>query len=80
VARSWRTEGLVQDLEENMKSIEYKIIHNVRRGGNKPVDYLANWGCNETSGKVDSRWTTQLATTRWEHLERIIEQDYNAAI
>lgn len=71
VAKSWRMAGLIQDLEESMKHIEYKVIHHVRREGNRPADYLANWGCNEPDGKVDTIWTSQLATTRWENLNRI---------
>lgn len=80
VAKSWRTVGLIQDLEESMKRIEYKVIHHVRREGNKPADYLANWGCNEPEGKVDTIWTPQMARTRWENLNRITNQDNNEAI
>lgn len=57
VAKSWRTVGLIQDLAEIMKCIDYKIINHVRREGNKAADFLANWGCNEQGGKVDSIWT-----------------------
>lgn len=64
VAKSWRMVGLIQDLTESMNYIEYKVIHHVRREGNRAVDHLANWGCNEPDRKVDSIWTTQLAETR----------------
>ena len=60
-----------------MKHIEYKVIHHVRREGNRPADYLVNWGCNEQDGKVDTIWTTQLVETRWENLNRITKQDNN---
>jgi len=54
VSKRWRIAGLIQDLDEAIKHIEYTIIHHVRREGNKPADYLANWGCSESGGKVDS--------------------------
>lgn len=47
VARSWRMEGIIQDLVDMLKRIEYKIINHVRRKGNKAADFLANWGCKE---------------------------------
>ena len=72
--------GLFQEIEELLKGIEYKIISHVRCEGNKLVDYLDNWGSKETKGKVDNRWTPQLAMTRWENLRQIIEQDINATI
>lgn len=69
MAKSWRTASLVQDLEESMKCIKYKVILHVRHEGNRPTDYLANWRCNEPGGKVDTRWTFQLAMIRWVHLD-----------
>jgi len=47
VARRWRTAGIVQDLAELLKRIEYKIINHVRRKGNNAADHLANWGSKE---------------------------------
>ena len=77
MGKSWRTTGLIQDLVEIMKRIDYKIIYHVKREGNKAADYLANWGCNEPNGKVDSIWSTHMAGTRWENLNQIIKQDNN---
>lgn len=56
VAKSWRIARLIQDLAGIMKFIDYKIINHVRRDVNKAVDFLANLGCNEQDGKVDSIW------------------------
>eukprot|EP00253_Pinus_taeda_P003542 PITA_03542 len=71
VLKSWRTAGLIQDLAETIKRIEYKVIHHVRREGNRAADFLANWGCNEPDGTMDSIWPTQLLGTRWENLNII---------
>lgn len=77
VAKSWRTAGLIQDLADIMKHIDYKIITHVRRDGNKAADILSNWGCNEHDGKVDNIWPTHIDKPRWETLNLIITQDDN---
>ena len=56
VARSWRMAGIVQDLGEILRRIEYKIFSHVKRKGNKATDYLANRGCREQGEKIDSSW------------------------
>lgn len=43
VVKSWRTASVVQEIEEALKGIEYKITSHVRREGNKPAFCLANW-------------------------------------
>lgn len=80
VAKSWRTAGLVQEIEEILKGIEYKITSHVRREGNKPTDFLANWGSKELKGKVNDSWENQMEMTRWENLRRLIEHDINETI
>lgn len=77
VAKSWRTTGLIQDLEDIMEHIDYKIINHVRRDGKIEAKFLANWGCNEQDGKVDSIWPTLMNKPRWETLNSIITQDNN---
>lgn len=77
VAKSWRTTRLIQDLANIMKCVDYKIFNHVRRDGNKVADFLANWGCNEQDGKVDSIWPTHIDKPRWETLTLIITQDDN---
>lgn len=42
IVGSWRTAGIVQDLAELLRRIDYKIINHVRRRGNKAADFLAN--------------------------------------
>jgi len=77
VARSWQTAGIIQDLAELLKIIEYKIINHVRRRGNNAADLLANWGSKELEGKIDNSWPTILNNPRWEELTTIITQDHN---
>ena len=60
-----------------MKLIDYKIINHVRRDSSKASDFLANWGCNEQDGKVDSIWPIQWEKPQWETLNLIITQDNN---
>lgn len=75
MAKSWRTAGLVQDMANILKHIEYKIIIHVKREGNKAAYFLANWECKE--GKVDSIWPTSMNKLGWETLNLIITQDRN---
>jgi len=70
VAKSWRMVGLIQDMANTLKCIDYKIISHVKREGNKATDFLANWGCQE--GKVDSIWPTIMNKPEWETLNQII--------
>jgi len=35
--------GLIQDMANILKSIDYKIISHVKREGNRAADFLANW-------------------------------------
>ena len=77
VAKSWRTSGLIQDMANILKCIEYKIISHVKREGNKAADFLANWACQE--GKVDGIWPTIMNKPGWETLNLIITQDGNEA-
>ena len=77
IAGSWRTTGIVQDMEELLKRIDYKIINHVRRKGNKVADFLANWGSNDQERKIDNRWPVLLNDTRWGELTSIINQDYD---
>lgn len=69
--------GLIQGLAEILKCIEYKIVNHVRRDGNKAADFLANWGCNEEGGKVNSIWPIHWEELRWEPFNLIITQDNN---
>lgn len=75
VTKSWRTACLIQEMENSMKHIEYKVIHHVRREGNRAADYFTNWGCNDPNGKVDNIWSAQMEGTRWEELNTIKKQD-----
>eukprot|EP00253_Pinus_taeda_P025949 PITA_25949 len=56
IVSSWRTAGIVQDVGEILKSFYYLIINHVRMKGNRAADFLANWGINDSEGKVDSSW------------------------
>jgi len=77
IARSRRIAGIVQDLEELLKRIDYKIINHVRRKGNKATDFLFNWGSNEQERKIDNRWPIIINNLRWEELTTIINQDHD---
>jgi len=77
VARSWRTAGIIQDLADILKRIEYKIINHVRRKGNKAAYFLANWECKEQGKKVDNIWPTVMNRPGCENLITIITQDHN---
>lgn len=54
VARSWRTATIIQDIEELLGRIEYKIFSHVRRKGNRAADLLANWGSTESGRRMDN--------------------------
>lgn len=75
VAKSWRMAKLIQDLEEIIKCIDYRIINHVKRDCNKATDFLANQGCNEQNEKVDSIWLIHLEATQWEPHNLIITHD-----
>ena len=77
VARSWRTVGIVQDLAEILRRIDYKIFSHVRRKGNKAADYLANKGCTKQMERIDSSWIAIRDKVGWEDLTVIINQDHN---
>ena len=47
VVESWRSASTVRDIGELLTNIDFMITSHVRREGNKPADYLANWGSNE---------------------------------
>jgi len=75
VVKSWRTVSIVQEIEETLKGIEYKITSHIKREGNKPADCLANWGSKESMAKVDDNWVNQAVMTRWDGLKQLIEND-----
>ena len=43
ITKRWRTEILVQEIQQALSQIEYIIPLHVRRQGNKATDYLVNW-------------------------------------
>eukprot|EP00253_Pinus_taeda_P033746 PITA_33746 len=61
VTNSWRTAGIIQEIAELMKGVEYNIFKHVKRNGNRAADFLANWGCKGRDGKVDNQWRTAQA-------------------
>jgi len=77
---SWRTAGIVQELAELLRRIDYKIINHVRRKGNKAVDFLANWGSNDQENRIDNKWPLVMCNPRWEALITIIKHDHVESI
>ena len=62
-----------------MKGVEYKITSHVKREGNKPADYLANWGCKEPSEGIDASWHEQAELAQWDDLKQLIDRDNHDA-
>eukprot|EP00253_Pinus_taeda_P015299 PITA_15299 len=79
VTSSWRTTGIVQDIAELLKGVDYKIFSHVKRNGNRAADFLANWGCKGRTGKIDSMWRTIQVNGEWKELDNIINHDHDQA-
>lgn len=76
ITNSWRTAGIVQEIEELIKRTEYKIFNHVRRNGNRAADFLTNWGCKVRNSKVDNQWTMMRSSREWVGLAGIINDDH----
>eukprot|EP00253_Pinus_taeda_P010380 PITA_10380 len=68
VTKSWRTAGIVQEIAELIKRIDYRIISHVRRKGNQAADWLANWGCRGRGSTIDSQWRAVEGNREWKEL------------
>jgi len=42
ITTSWRTAGIVEEMADLLKRIDYKICNHVKRKGNRAADFLAN--------------------------------------
>lgn len=80
VTYSWRTAGIIHDIEGLLRRIEYTIINHVMRSGNRAADLLANWGSGGSDRTVDRSWTSLNEDPRWKELNHILSQDHNDAI
>lgn len=79
VTKSWRTAAVVRDITGLLERLDYKIFLHVRRKGNKPADYLANWGCKCQNARVDSQWEAIKKNHEWKELNDIIHEDHKQA-
>eukprot|EP00253_Pinus_taeda_P033811 PITA_33811 len=77
VAKSWRTAGIVKEIAELLKRIDYKIISHVRRKGNQAADWLANWGCSGRGTTIDSQWRVVEGNEEWKALADLIKADHD---
>eukprot|EP00253_Pinus_taeda_P017343 PITA_17343 len=77
VAKSWRTAGIVKEIAELLKRIDYIIINHVRRKGNQVADWLANWGCRGRGTKIDSQWRAVEGNEEWKALADLIRADHD---
>ena len=79
VTNSWRTAGIIQEIADLLKRIEYKIINHVRRKGNQAADFMANWGCKGRGSTVDNQWRAVCWNKEWKDLAEIINADHDQA-
>eukprot|EP00253_Pinus_taeda_P031278 PITA_31278 len=77
VAKSWRTAGIVKEIDVLLKRIDYRIISHVRRKGNQAADWLANWGCSGRGTTIDSQWQAVEGNGEWEALAELIKVDHD---
>ena len=80
VAKSWRTAGIIQDIEGLMQTIDYITINHVLRRGNRAADFLANWACGEPNRTLDGSWLVLQVDPRWTALSAILRQDNEEAL
>jgi len=76
IANSWRTAGIVQELEDLIRRIDYKFFNHVKRKGNQAVDFLANWRSKDRRNRIDNMWPMVIHNQEWEDLTRIINHDH----
>jgi len=79
VTKSWRTVGIVQEIADWIKRIDYRLISHVRRKGNQAVDWLANWACRGRGSTIDSQWRAVEGNREWKELADLIRVDHEHA-
>jgi len=76
ISTSWRTIGIVQELADLIRRIDYKIFNHVKRKGNQAADFLANWRSKKWGNRIDNKWPVVIYNREWEDLTRIINHDH----
>ena len=76
ITKSWRTGRLIQEIQQELKQIDYIIPVHVRHQGNKAADYLANWACQNVDGYLDRPWQRELVQSM-PGLQNILTQDFH---
>lgn len=79
VAKSWRTAAIIQDIEHQMRRIDYITVTHVLRRGNREADYLENWACGGSHCVLDGNWVALQEDMRWHDLAVILRQDNHEA-
>jgi len=74
-SKSWRTTWLVSEIGKLIPKIEYLIPTHTRRAGNKPENWLANWGYRNRGREIDSEGLPQLHQEEENQLQQLLDED-----
>ena len=75
ISQSWRTAGLIEEISQLVKRIQYLIPRHVRRKGNIAADYLPNWGCQNVDHPMEGRPTDPIWNVELHSLQLIVKKD-----
>ena len=75
IGKSWRTAWLVGEIGKLLPRIDYLIPSHTRRSGNKPTDWLANWGYRNRGKEIDSEGLPQLLPEEKSRLQQLLDVD-----
>jgi len=74
-SKSWRTAWLVSEIRKLIPKIQYLLPTHTRRAGNKPVDWLANWGFRNRGKEIDSEGLPRLHEEEKNQLQQLLDED-----
>jgi len=74
-SKSWRTAWLVSETGKLIPKIDYLLPTHTRGAGNKPTDWLVNWGCRNRGKEIDSEGLPHLHQEEKTQLQQFLDDD-----